>query len=202
LITRYAHCDTILVSVGQEVSAGDVIATVGTTGASTGNHLHFEVIKDGRFLNPIFFALTGEGVHSPSFGFPGIPLDDEGFAALIAEAERHLGIPYVWGGSTPSQGFDCSGFVSYVLRTAGVRDVGRLTAQGLFNISTPVSASDVRPGDLVFFHSTFSSYRTVTHVGIYVGNGYMIHTGGNPAGVEYINISTPFWQRHFFAFGR
>lgn len=202
LITRYAHCDTILVSVGQEVLTGDVIATVGTTGVSTGNHLHFEVIKDDRFLNPIFFALTGEGVHSPSFDFPSIPLDDESFAALIAEAERHLGIPYVWGGSTPSQGFDCSGFVSYVLRMASIRDVGRLTAQGLFNISAPVSTGDVRPGDLVFFHSTFSSYRTVTHVGIYVGNGYMIHTGSNPAGVEYTNINTSFWQRHFFGFGR
>lgn len=202
LITRYAHCDTILVNVGQVVSVGDVIATVGNTGVSAGNHLHFEVIRNGRFLNPIFFALTGEGVNRPSFGFPGIPLDDERFAALIAEAERHLGIPYVWGGSTPSQGFDCSGFVSYVLRAAGIRDVGRLTAQGLFNVSTPVSSSDVRPGDLVFFQGTFSSYRTVTHVGIYVGNSYMIHTGSNPAGVEYTNINTPFWQRHFFAFGR
>jgi len=203
IVTVYAHCDTLLVTTGQWVEVGDVIATVGSTGDSTGPHLHFEVIRNGRHLNPLFFAMAGGGGSADlDFGFPGTPIDDEQFMALIAIAEDLLGIPYVWGGSTPTQGFDCSGLVAYLLRAAGIRDVGRPTAQGLYNISTRVSPSDLRPGDLVFFEGTFTSYRTITHVGIYVGNGYFLHTGGNPAGVEYTSLNTPFWQRHLHSFGR
>ena len=108
------------------------------------------------------------------YEIPASALQDETFAALIAEAEKYLGYPYVWGGSSPSTSFDCSGFVSYVLTNSGLCNTGRLGAQGLYNISTPVS--DPQPGDLVFFVGTYDT-PGVSHVGIYVGNGMMIHCG-------------------------
>jgi murein DD-endopeptidase MepM/ murein hydrolase activator NlpD len=204
LVTKYAHCETLLVSTGQAVSMGDAIATVGSTGASTGPHLHFEVLKDGTYLNPLYFADTGSFNLGLTYGYAGSPMGDGSYAALIAEAERYLGYPYVWGGSSPSTSFDCSGYVSWVLTQSGVRNTGRLTAQGLFNISNPVTLADARPGDLVFFHSTYSTPNTVTHVGIYVGTDAggrprMIHCG-NPIGYAYLD--TAYWQNHFYAFGR
>jgi len=122
------------------------------------------------------------------------------FAGMIAEANKWLGMPYVWGGSSPITSFDCSGYVSWVLNNSGW-NIGRLGAQGLYNISTPVTAANARPGDLVFFHSTYNAPNPngVTHVGIYVGDGMMVHAG-NPIG--YASINTTYWQNHFFAFGR
>ena len=125
---------------------------------------------------------------------------DEAFAAMITEAEKHLGLPYVWGGYSPTVGFDCSGFVSWVLNHSGW-DIGRLGASGLYNISVPISASDAKPGDLVFFINTYAAPdpNAPTHVGIYVGDGMMIHAG-HPVG--YASIETSYWQQHFYAFGR
>ena len=123
--------------------------------------------------------------------------NDATFAAMIKEAEKWLGMPYVWGGYSPKTSFDCSGFVSWVLNNSGW-DIGRLSAQGLYNISALVSASDARPGDLIFFHSTYKG-PGVTHVGIYVGDGMMLHCG-NPIG--YASINTAYWQQHFYAYGR
>ena len=114
------------------------------------------------------------------------------------EAARYLGTPYVWGGYSPS-GFDCSGFVSYCLTNSGVRNTGRLTAQGLYDICTPVSQSEAQPGDLIFFTGTYDAGVPVTHIGIYVGNGQMIHCG-HP--VQYTSINSPYWQSHFYGFGR
>ena len=208
--SRYAHCSTLSVTAGQEVKRGDVIAAVGSTGNSTGPHLHLEVMLNGEYLNPYYFVDTGDdgtgsaipgapgGVEIPDY--PGEPVTDETYAAMLAEAQKYLGYPYVWGGSSPSTSFDCSGFVSWVVNHSGW-NVGRLGAQGLYNICTPVSAANVRPGDLVFFWHTYDAPNPngVTHVGIYVGNGQMIHCG-DP--ISYANINTSYWTQHFYSFGR
>lgn len=210
LTTKYGHCSQILVSVGQEVKAGDVIAKVGSTGNSTGSHLHLEVLVDGQYMNPLYFADTGDTSerHLPTAGAGGtgsyfdydIPpeaLADEQFAAMIAEAEKYLGYPYVWGGASPSTSFDCSGYVSWVVNHSGW-NFGRLTADGLLGVCTPVSSADARPGDLIFFQGTYNT-SGASHVGIYVGNGMMIHCG-DP--ISYANINTSYWQQHFYTFGR
>lgn len=125
-------------------------------------------------------------------------LSDETFATLITEAEKYLNYPYVWGGSNPETSFDCSGFVSYVLTNSGLVNTGRLGAQGLYNVCTPVSRADAKPGDLVFFVGTYDT-PGVSHVGIYVGDGVMLHCG-DP--IQYSSINTSYWQSHFYAFGR
>lgn len=131
------------------------------------------------------------------YDIPPEALDDEVFAAIIKEAEKYLGYPYVWGGSSPSTSFDCSGFVSWVINHSGW-DVGRLGAQGLCNICTPVSSDNVKPGDLVFFTGTYDT-PGVSHVGIYVGNNMMIHCG-DP--ISYANLNSSYWQSHFYRYGR
>ena len=131
------------------------------------------------------------------YAIPPEALDDEVFAAIIKEAEKYLGYPYVWGGSSPSTSFDCSGFVSWVINHSGW-DVGRLGAQGLCNICTPVSSANIKPGDLVFFTGTYDT-PGVSHVGIYVGNNMMIHCG-DP--ISYANLNSSYWQSHFYRYGR
>ena len=131
------------------------------------------------------------------YDIPPEALDDEVFAAIIKEAEKYLGYPYVWGGSSPSTSFDCSGFVSWVINHSGW-DVGRLGAQELCNICTPVPSANVKPGDLVFFTGTYDT-PGVSHVGIYVGNNMMIHCG-DP--ISYANLNSNYWQSHFYRYGR
>ena len=134
---------------------------------------------------------------SPPEGYevPGEYLDDETFAAMLSEAEKYLGYPYVWGGSSPATSFDCSGFVSWVVNHSGW-NVGRLGAQGLYNICTRTSSP--RPGDLVFFKGTYDT-PGVSHCGIYVGDGMMLHCG-DP--IQYANLNSSYWQAHFYAYGR
>ena len=131
------------------------------------------------------------------YEIPPEALEDETFAAIIAEAEKYLGYPYVWGGSNPNTSFDCSGYVSWVINHSGW-NVGRLGAQGLCNICTPVTGAQARPGDLIFFKGTYDT-PGVSHVGIYVGDGMMIHCGSP---ISYANINTTYWQKHFYAYGR
>ena len=119
------------------------------------------------------------------------------FTKVKAEAEKYLGYPYVWGGSSPETSFDCSGFVSWVYNHSGW-SIGRCTAQGLYNICTPVSEDEVQPGDLVFFKGTYATYG-VSHVGIYMGNAEMLHCG-DP--ISYADLTLPYWKQHFFAYGR
>ena len=148
--------------------------------------------------------LFGEDVYGVAGGeytdydIPGEALTDERFRRMITEAEKYLGFPYVWGGSSPSTSFDCSGFVSWVINHSGW-DVGRLGAQSLFNLCTPVSAANAKPGDLVFFTGTFDCDTPVSHCGIYVGNGMMIHAGSP---ISYADLSSSYWQEHLYSYGR
>ena len=133
------------------------------------------------------------------YEIPPEALEDAQFAAIIKEAEKYLGYPYIWGGSTPATSFDCSGFVSYVYNNCGVGwSFGRLGASGLLGICTRVSAANVRPGDLVFFQGTYDT-AGASHVGIYIGNDMMLHCG-DP--IQYTSLNSSYWQSHFLAYGR
>ncbi len=133
------------------------------------------------------------------YDIPGEALTDERFRRMITEAEKYLGYPYVWGGSSPSTSFDCSGFVSWVINHCGNGwNYGRLTAEGLRQVCAIIPRSEAKPGDLIFFQGTYNT-SGASHVGIYVGNGMMIHCG-NP--IQYASIDTSYWQAHFYCFGR
>lgn len=146
---------------------------------------------------------TGGGSGGSGGGFqydiPSEALSDEKFAKMIKEAEKYLGMPYVWGGSSPSTSFDCSGFVCWVINNCGNGwSVGRTTANGLRGKCSYVSPGDAKPGDLIFFEKTYNT-AGASHVGIYVGNGMMIHCG-DP--ISYTSINSTYWQSHFLGFGR
>ena len=146
------------------------------------------------FLGSGYIGKYVEGSYT-DYDIPPEALDDEVFAAIIKEAEKYLGYPYVWGGSSPSTSFDCSGFVSWVINHSGW-DVGRLGAQGLCTICTPISSP--QPGDLVFFQGTYDT-SGVSHVRIYVGDQVMLHCG-DP--IQYTSLNSSYWQSHFYAYGR
>lgn len=142
---------------------------------------------------------TGGEDTGPSYEIPGEALDDPVFAALMAEATKYIGWPYVWGGSSPSTSFDCSGFVCWVYTASGVHNLPRTTAQGIYNQCAIISPSEAKPGDIIFFTGTYDSPGPVSHVGIYVGDGMMLHCGSP---IQYANINSSYWQTHFYAFGR
>ena len=131
------------------------------------------------------------------YDIPPEALKDDRFAAMMEEATKYIGYPYVWGGSSPSTSFDCSGYISWVLNHSGW-NVGRQNAQGLYNLCTPVSAAQVKPGDLVFFKGTYDT-PGVSHCGIYVNNSIMLHCG-DP--ISYTNLNSKYWQEHFYSYGR
>lgn len=164
----------------------------------------FDVYMETKGNKPDVFGddyatgTPGSGEYT-DYEIPPEALSDERFAAMIAEAEKYLGYPYVWGGSSPSTSFDCSGFVCWVINQSGAGSVGRTTAQGIFNHTTPIAPSEAKPGDIIFFTGTYDSGSAVSHVGIYAGNGMMIHCG-NP--ISYASVNTPYWQSHFYSYGR
>ena len=164
----------------------------------------FDVYMETKGNKPDVFGedyatgTPGSGEYT-DYEIPPEALSDERFAAMIAEAEKYLGYPYVWGGSSPSTSFDCSGFVCWVYTHSGVYNLPRTTAGGIYNQCAMVSPSEARPGDCIFFTGTYASSGPVSHIGIYVGNGMMIHCG-DP--IKYASINTPYWQQHFYAFGR
>lgn len=152
--------------------------------------------KPYLFEDDIYSNPTSDYLH---YDIPGEALTDAKFAKMIHEAEKYLGYPYVWGGSSPSTSFDCSGFVSWVINNCGNGwNVGRQTAEGLRGCCDIIQRSQAKPGDLIFFQGTYDT-PGASHVGIYVGNGMMIHCG-NP--ISYASIETSYWQQHFFCFGR
>lgn len=140
-------------------------------------------------------AAPGEGNGLP----PGVSMGDGSFAALMAEATKYIGYPYVWGGSSPSTSFDCSGFVCWVYTHSGVYNLPRTTATGIYDQCSLVPKAEMQPGDLIFFTRTYASSGPVSHVGIYVGADQMLHCG-SPIG--YANINSAYWTEHFYAVGR
>ena len=130
---------------------------------------------------------------------PGDAMGDGSFSALLAEASRYIGYPYVWGGSSPATSFDCSGYICWVYTQAGVYHLPRTTAQGIFDQCAVVPREEAKPGDLVFFTGTYASAGPVSHVGIYVGENQMLHCG-SPIG--YADLSSPYWSGHYYATGR
>ena len=140
-------------------------------------------------------AVPGGGNGLP----PGVSMGDGSFAALMAEATKYIGYPYVWGGSSPSTSFDCSGFVCWVYTHSGVYNLPRTTATGIYDQCSLIPRAELQPGDLVFFTRTYASPGPVSHVGIYVGAGQMLHCG-SPIG--YADVNSAYWSEHFYAAGR
>lgn len=206
--TKYAHMDSVTVSARQSVTKGDPIGKSGNTGSSTGSHLHIECLYNGEYYNPLFYFEAGtHTIYGETPGATGggagnvIPpesYDDATVQALMTEANRYLGMPYTFGGTAPAS-FDCSAFVCWVFSNSGVHDLPRTTAQGIYDQCAPVSASDAKAGDIIFFTGTYNAGRPVTHVGIYCGNGTMVHCG-DP--IQYTSIHSAYWQSHFYGFGR
>ena len=157
--------------------------------------------RDDLFAGIAFATPDGAGSSGEyqDYDIPGEALTDEKFRKMITEAEKYLGYPYVWGGSSPSTSFDCSGFVSWVINHCGNGwNVGRQTANGLMGKCDIIPKSDAKPGDLIFFQKTYNT-SGASHVGIYVGNGMMIHCG-NP--ISYASIETNYWRQHYYCMGR
>ena len=205
-VTKYAHMDTLNVSVGQSIEKGEVIGTTGNTGSSTGSHLHIECMFNGEYYNPLFYFEAGTGTiygeaidRDPTDVVPPEAYDDEVIQVLMEEAARYLGYPYVYGGSEPSSGFDCSGFVCFVFTNSGVRELPRTNVRGIYSQCTEVSPSEAKAGDLIFFTGTYGIPGLPSHVGIYCGDGVMIHCG-DP--IAYASITSSYWQSHFYGFGR
>ena len=180
-------------------------AAVRESGLTPDELERYEILNETKGNRDYLFAgsiyVIGNDVDglTEDYRVPGEALSDTRFAAMIAEAEKYLGMEYVWAGSSPDTGFDCSGFVCWVINHSGNGNVGRTSAEGLRNLTTHVNRDDAKPGDLIFFQGTYGNGLGASHVGIYVGNGMMIHCG-NP--ISYASIETNYWQNHFLGFGR
>lgn len=165
-----------------------------------GLYQNYMIMKGNRpnLFDEFLSSQNGNGQYT-DYEIPPHYMTDSDFQALITEAEKYLGYPYVWGGSSPSTSFDCSGFVCWVLRESGVMNISRTTAQGVFNQTVPIDPSEATAGDLVFFTGTYDSVGAVSHIGIYVGDNMMIHCG-DP--ISYADLTNSYWNSHFYAFTR
>ena len=205
-VTKYAHMDSLNVQAGQSIEKGTVIGTTGNTGSSTGSHLHIECLYNGEYYNPLFYFEAGTGTiygeaieRDPTDVVPPEGYGDALTEILMEEAARYLGYPYVFGGSEPSTGFDCSGFVCFVFTNSGVRELPRTNVRGIYSQCTAISPGEAKAGDLIFFTGTYGIPGLPSHVGIYCGDGVMIHCG-DP--IAYASITSSYWQSHFYGFGR
>lgn len=201
-----------LIYVKNFISAVDILnvklrnkglnSVISNSGLSEDDMERYRILLQTRGNRPDIFGndiYATPGGEYTDYDIPGEALTDTRFANMIREAEKYLGYPYVWGGSSPSTSFDCSGFVSYVINHCGNGwSVGRLTANGLMGVCDIIPKSSAKPGDLIFFQGTYDT-SGASHVGIYVGNGMMIHCG-NP--ISYASIESNYWQQHFYCFGR
>ena len=176
-------------------SLGRVIAGLGMSSDERNRYELLLAMKGNKEY--LFKDIYSDYENPDEYHVPGSALSDEQFARMIAVGEQFLGRPYVWGGYSPTTGFDCSGFVSYVINHSGW-NVGRRTAAGLRSLCTIVPESEAKPGDLIFFKGTYNT-PGASHVGIYVGNGMMLHCG-NP--IQYTSVETRYWKNHFFGYGR
>ena len=172
-----------------ELLSGSQLNMYATYMATLGNRP--ELFPDSPYVD-LYLNKTDQ-----SFDIPADAIPSDQVAAMLREAQKYLGYPYVWGGSSPETSFDCSGYVCWVVNHSGW-NIGRLSAQGICNVCTPISAANAQPGDLVFFKGTYDT-TGVSHCGIYVGNNTMIHCG-DP--IKYANLNTNYWQSHFYCFGR
>ena len=167
------------------------------------NLSHYEILLASKGNMEWVFG-TGSGnlseiVDNPDFSNPGLEFNEESVKRIVHEAEKHIGKRYVFGANGPNN-FDCSSFVCWVYTHSGVKNMPRTTAWGIYkNYCNPVSPSEAKPGDIIFFKGTYNSGSPISHVGIYAGGGYMIHAG-DP--IRYAKIDTPYWRDHFYGFGR
>ena len=167
------------------------------------NLSHYEILLASKGNMELIFG-NGSGdfseiINNPDFSNPGLEFNEESVKRIVHEAEKHIGKRYVFGANGPSN-FDCSSFVCWTYTHSGIKNMPRTTAWGIYkDYCNPVSPSDARPGDIIFFKGTYNSGSPISHVGIYVGGGYMIHAG-DP--IQYARIDTPYWRDHFYGFGR
>ena len=156
---------------------------------------------DRQNINSTYLLIKyGYTTGSQLSGIPGEAFNDAEFAKLMNVATKYIGYPYTWGGSSPSTSFDCSGFICYCYTQSGVYNLPRTTAQGIYDQCTPVTASELKPGDLVFFTGTYQSDSIVSHIGIYVGDGQMLQAGEPTIG--YADLSNSYWSKHLLGYGR
>ena len=188
----YAHLFSRSVSAGEQIEKGTEIGKVGSTGNSTGPHLHLELSHNGEHLNPVFYFETGDSMPNGN-----VEYSSEAAKRLVEYALQFQGVPYVWGGYSPA-GFDCSGFVSYCLTNSGVLNTGHMDCNGLLGMMTVIPESEMQPGDIIFFQGTYAT-EGASHVGIYIGNGQMVHSG-NPNKIS--DIYNPYYQQHWMCVAR
>lgn len=189
-------------SAGEEVvSPCDIDTALSRIESLTGKEMNAtSKAQVNELYSVLQYGITTAGNDSNTYSGPApSAYSDASFAKLMNEATKYIGYPYVWGGSTPQTSFDCSGFVCWCYTKSGVYNLPRTTAHCIYNQCAKISRAEAKPGDLVFFTRTYVSSEAVTHIGIYVGDGLMLHCG-DP--IKYASIDSNYWKSHFYGFGR